>query len=229
MTVWPYIVTGFLLGLAHAAHCAGMCGAFAVQAAGLRSGWTGFLRFLAWWSGKTFAYLFVGTLAGLFGARLVETLPGLQGWIGLATGALILVAAGRAMTGSSQFTPGAISRLVAPVYRGARKSLEGTGPFAFGILTGLLPCGPVWIAALHGGGSGSALACVATMTALSVGTLPVLLAVSLAGQGVRTRAQLPLVRASTIGLLLIAGGLAIWRSSLFLLASQSQGVAPCCH
>ncbi len=226
-TFW---VEGFLLGLGSAAHCAGMCGVFAVQATGLRRGRTAAGRVLAWWAGKYFSYLFIGTLAGLFGQEMLASAPRLQGWLGLLTALMILTSGVFFLMGPAAARGGTMSRLVAPVFAAARAALGRGGPFALGVLTGLLPCGPVYVAALNGAAGGHALTVVAMMSSLALGTLPILLLVGLAGRGIIERSRGRIFRIAGFAAILAAGALALYRAlPKILMAYNATGVPPCCH
>lgn len=72
-----------LAGLAGSPHCVGMCGGFAVAAAG---GPRGRASALAWSAGRLSTYAVLGALVGAFGGAL----PG-PGWVGTAIAAAFLV------------------------------------------------------------------------------------------------------------------------------------------
>ncbi len=225
-----YWVEGFLLGLGSAAHCAGMCGAFAIQAAGLRGGRSAAGRVVAWWAGKYFSYLFIGTLAGLFGQEILASAPRLQGWLGMLTALMILTSGVIFLTGPSSVGGGALSRLLAPVFAAARGGLSRGGPFALGVLTGLLPCGPVYVAALNGAAGGHALTVVAMMSSLALGTLPILILVGVAGRGIIERSRGRMFRIAGFAAIFAAGALALFRAlPKILMAYNATGVPPCCH
>ena len=87
MELW----TAFLLGFVGSAHCAGMCGplALALPPTG-RSRVTFVSGRAAYNAGRILTYALLGALFGLLGQSLV--LAGLQRWVSLAAGALILTA-----------------------------------------------------------------------------------------------------------------------------------------
>ncbi len=224
---WQAILTaGFVFGLANSAHCMGMCGVFAFQAGG--GGPRTVLRLPLYFAGKTFTYVFLGTLAGWAGAHALRGLVGAQAAVGVAVGALLVLVGWRllrpARAPSKLAT--AWARLVEPVFRNVRRANEVGGPFALGAATGALPCGVAYLAALQAAALGDPLAGAASMAAFGAGTIPALAVAGLVGRGALARvgpARLRLVGA----LVVIATGLvAIARSAPSLFASA--GAPSCC-
>jgi sulfite exporter TauE/SafE len=70
-----------------------MCGVFAFQAGG--GGPRPWLRLPLYFAGKTFTYVFLGTLAGWAGAHALHGLVGAQAAVGVAVGALLVTAGWR--------------------------------------------------------------------------------------------------------------------------------------
>jgi sulfite exporter TauE/SafE len=225
------VVPGFLIGIASSAHCAGMCGAFALRAGtgGARAPW----RMLLYLSGKAFTYVFLGALAGLAGASIIDQFVGIQGWLGLAVGAVLLFAGVRLLRppGAIRATgPGAwIGRVFAPVFQFAHSAEAAGGPFALGAVTGLLPCGIVYVAAIQGAGLGTPLGGAALMAAFGAGTVPILAAVGLLGHGAVARFGASRLRITGGVLLLAAGCVGVYRALIPLLADPAAGGPPCCH
>jgi len=174
----------FVFGLANAAHCAGMCGAFALQAAG------GPGRITAYLGGKTFSYAFLGALGGGLGLGISTTLVHPLGWL---VGALLVISGlrigfgRRGLVGSGGLASRWLSPLLAGILQGTRGQDKPVQPFALGAVTALLPCGVVYLAALQAVATGNALDGAAVMVAFGLGTVPVLLAVAMAGRRVIPR------------------------------------------
>jgi len=225
------LVPGFLIGIASSAHCAGMCGAFALRAGtgGPRAPW----RMLLYLTGKTFTYVFLGALAGFAGARIIDQFTGVQGWLGLGVGAVLLLAGVRLLRppGAISATgPGAwIGRVLAPVFRLAHSAEATGGPFALGAVTGLLPCGIVYVAAIQGAGVGTPLGGALLMAAFGAGTIPVLAAIGLLGYGAVARFGAKRLRITGGVILLAAGSTGVFRALLQLLADPAAGGPACCH
>jgi len=225
------VVPGFLIGIASSAHCAGMCGAFALRAGtgGRRAPWRMFLYL----SGKTFTYVFLGALAGLAGARVVDRFTGVQGWLGLVVGAVLLLAGVRLLRPPAPIrASGAgawIGRLLEPAFRYAHSAEAAGGPFALGAVTGMLPCGIVYVAAIQGAGLGTPLGGALLMAAFGLGTLPVLAAIGLLGHGTVARFGARRLRTTGGILLLAAGATGVFRALMQLLADAAVGGPLCCH
>lgn len=164
------IGAAFVAGLVGSPHCVGMCGTLAVAASGTAREAT------AWNLGRMLTYAVLGAVAGAVG----QSIPG-PGWVLPAVAAVFLGWFAWRLAGFS--TPKsmewpAFTRLTAKV-----ASRHGVGPrLAFGMLTGLLPCGLVYAALALPLSSGDPVAGSATMAAFGLGTAPILV---VAGAGLR--------------------------------------------
>ncbi len=221
------VLAGLLIGLASSAHCAGMCGVFALRAGGgPRAG----LRMALYLCGKAFTYVFLGALAGLAGARVVDAVSGAAPWIAVAVAlALVVAALNMLLPARAVGAPGTLlGRLLAPAFRAAHGAEAAGGPFALGAVTGLLPCGVVYVAAAQGAATGSPLGGAVLMAAFGAGTMPVLAAVGLFGGRLLRRfgpARLRLVGGCV---LLAAAAVGTGRAALAFHAAATGG-PPCCH
>lgn len=218
------LAAGLLLGVAGSAHCAAMCGAFA-----LRAGSAGrpLLAVPLYLAGKTFTYVLLGTAAGAAGARLVQVAGPWQAALGVAAGAALLLAGVnllRPLRAESRIGA-AWGRLLAPFFRAVRGAHASGGPFALGTLTGALPCGVSYLAALQAAASGSPVRGAALMAAFGAGTAPVLAVTAFAGAGALARLSPARLRVAGGVLVLAAGAVAIARAAPVLLAG---GGAACC-
>ena len=231
-TVGAAAATGAVIGLANAAHCAGMCGVFAAQAASACSGWRAARATSLYLAGKTATYAFLGALAGWLGARVLDVSADAAAVVGLVAGAALSIAAIAALLGRSGETAlgRALARGVAPVVTGLRRLHTVGGPVALGAASGFLPCGVVYLAAAQGTALGSPLAGAALMIAFGLGTVPALAVVGLVGQGVLRRLGPGRIQVVGALLLLTTGVVTVWRAALPLLAAADpSGGPPCCH
>ena len=207
----------FIIGALGSFHCIGMCGPIAMAVPlGRTGGWKSILRGLVYNLGRILTYSFLGLIVGLLGQRLA--LGGYQQILSITVGMLILLGV---------LLPRHYSKKIDPAYKIAivlmkAKSLFGNalrsrslaGPLGLGIMNGLLPCGTVYIglagALVLGGAAESAL----FMAAFGLGTLPMMLAIHLAGNLIsinlrsRIRAILPYSFA-VMGLLFILRGMGL--------------------
>jgi sulfite exporter TauE/SafE len=222
MTPAEAAVAAFLFGVANAAHCAGMCGLFA-----LRTG--GWGRFLGYALGKTATYTAFGVLAGALGAQAVRALGGVQAWLGLAAGLVVVVAGVRLFRPPAPpAADGAAGALLAPFAAAVEHARTAGGPFLFGAATGLLPCGIVWLAAAQAAATASPVGGALSMAAFGAGTIPVLAAVALLGRGAVLRLGPARVRTAGAVLVLLCGIVTSARAAIPLVAGIT-GESATCH
>lgn len=222
--------TALILGLLGGLHCAGMCGPLMIA---LPPGAPGRARFVAgrvlYQLGRTATYAALGIAAGLAGRTL--TLAGVQQGVSIALGVLLLVG----LLVSPRF-------LQLPWAAGAflhlrrwmgtflhRRSLVAMT--TLGALNGLLPCGLVYAACAGAAATGAALPGAAYMTLFGLGTIPVMLGISLTGHMLpqKIRFQLRHLVPVTVGIvacLLILRGLSL--GIPYLSPDTSGGTPSCC-
>lgn len=223
-----------LLGLAASLHCVGMCGplllALPLDAAGKRA----VLRQMAvYHAGRILTYAALGILFGLLGKGLA--LAGFQKILSIGAGVFMVAMAfaawrfehlATALPGFEKFTQWVKSNIGSLLKRNPNGA-----PFAIGSLNGLLPCGMVY-AALAGaistaGGAEGAI----FMALFGLGTLPLLLGVSVLGRSFslavrqKIRFAQPILL-TLVGLILLQRGLNL-DLSLFESAVPKAGYE--CH
>ncbi|MFN0033775.1 MAG: sulfite exporter TauE/SafE family protein [Saprospiraceae bacterium] len=209
------LTTALLLGLAGSLHCVGMCGplilALPLDAQGKRQ----VLRqMLVYHSGRIMTYAGLGLLFGLLGKGLA--VAGFQKTLSIGAGVFMLGMAFMAWRFERLVTSlpgfGAFSHRVKS---GIGKMLQSNpfgSTFSIGLLNGLLPCGMVY-AALAG-----AIATMGSMeggffmAVFGIGTLPLLLLVSVIGRAFSTRVRQRIrfaqpILLALVGLLLLQRGL----------------------
>jgi sulfite exporter TauE/SafE len=228
MQLW----TAFLLGFVGSAHCAGMCGPLALALPHWGRGQASFLTGrLLYNFGRIVTYALLGAVFGLLGQGVA--LAGLQRWVSLTLGAAILIG----LLVAPQFA----NRI--PVTRGVNwlKGALGTmlqrrampAMFGIGLLNGLLPCGLVYVACAAATATGDVLSGMRYMVAFGLGTLPMLLAISLLGTklqfALRFKVQrLIPVSLALVGMLLLLRGMALGIPYVSpKLPPQSNGAITC--
>jgi hypothetical protein len=223
--------TAFLLGFAGSLHCAGMCGPLALALPPAGNSAAGFIAGrLAYNAGRILTYCLLGAVFGLIGQGML--LAGVQRWVSLALG-LALLAGLAASRGLTQWIP--VARLVNPLKSRMavllrQRSLVSLG--VLGLLNGLLPCGLVYVACAGAIATGHVSSGVAYMAIFGVGTVPMMLAVSLSGKLVPATLRLKLrglvpVSIFLVGVLLILRGMAL--GIPYLSPDLASGHAACCH
>jgi len=228
---WTFVLgAGALFALASALHCAGMCGAFALAVAGAPAGRGA--RLLLYLLGKTFTYVFLGALAGAAGAGVAQVFGPARLLLGVLVGAALLLAGWRFLVGGAPArAPGVLSSALARALAGPLAALRQRGgagaAFSLGALTGLLPCGVAWLAALQAAALGGPARGAVFLAAFGAGTAPALLAVGLLGGGLFSRAGARRARLAGGGLLVAAGLLALLRVGLSA-GTGDGGSCPAC-
>lgn len=207
--------TAFVLGLVGSLHCAGMCGplALALPATGNTTP-AHVLGRIAYNAGRIVTYCLLGIVFGLAGFTFL--MAGLQRWVSIALGVALLLGlfASRRLALARPITS-AVNRLKSSMSVLLRqRSL--TGLTALGLLNGLLPCGLVYVACAGAAATGSSLAGALYMTAFGLGTVPMMLAISLSGKLVPTSLRLKLVKSIPVFVFLLG--------SLLILRGMSLGI-----
>ena len=220
---------GGLLALANAAHCAGMCGVFALKAASLRSSgpWGGLSLYGA---GKTFSYVFFGTVGGFLGHQLGQGVRSAQAVLGIGVAAVMLWVGFRLIVPGAPTRFGAsVTRLFSPLLATIRQLGGGrSSGFILGALSAAIPCGVVYLAVLEAAATGRPVLGALLMLAFGLGTLPVLFAVGCVGRLAPERGGRRLAVAGGVCLLLI-GLWTGWRALLPLLQYGSEIAPSCCN
>jgi uncharacterized protein len=205
------------LGLVTGIHCIGMCGplALALPLTG-RSRAAYVAGRVLYNLGRAVTYAAMGAAVGLVGqvGRSFDA-GGFQRWVSIAAGVLLL--AGLFIFKAGLLEKLGVFRLFAVLQRIWARNFRQrgfTGLFLLGLINGLLPCGPVYVALAAALATGQVVTAALFMFIFGLGTLPAMLAVSLAGKLVqlplRRRLQ-RLVPVSTVvvALLLLLRGLAL--------------------
>ncbi len=224
MTVAAALVTGFLFALVNAAHCAGMCGAFALRTTASPPA---FARFSLYGAGKLFTYMFLGSLAGFLGASVLKFGGRAQVVLGVAVGAWLALAGIRLLRNRAGATAGgaALGQFLQPILGGIREGELPGGTFALGALTSLLPCGVVYAAALQAAATGNVLSAVALMFGFGAGTLPALAGVAWVGRGFSRRIPAAAFRLFAGSIILLMAAVTITRAVMPLFTKTGS----CCH
>lgn len=189
-----FIISMFTLGLATSLHCVSMCGPLVLTYAvkGNESGpWYRKITPNAAYQGsKIVSYMLVGLLLGAVGSFF--KLDAIRPYVMYLAGAFMIVL-GLGMTGrvkwAARLTPRPPQWLMTAIMKLRRKSTVDASagestlatPVLFGLMTGLLPCGPLMAAQVSAAASGSALTGALGMAAFGLGTAPLMIAFGTAG------------------------------------------------
>jgi sulfite exporter TauE/SafE len=177
-----YHYLAFFMGLLGSIHCAVMCGPLllAVQA-GQQITWKTTINKLLYQSGRILTYGLLGLLLGLIGN--VASIQGWQQGFSLVTGIILFGIGLFYMFGKSSSKLASIqTKAIQPFARFMSKWLyRPGGSFVAGILNGILPCGMVYMALASAVNADSLSNSFVFMMLFGLGTLPLLLLFSFAG------------------------------------------------
>jgi sulfite exporter TauE/SafE len=205
------IAAALVIGLVTSVHCVAMCGPIACSVGKAGQGETRtLLAYLGYHGGRLISYATIGAICGAIGQqplRWVFSTPAVVlPWLLVALFLITALGLWKKMP-----RPRFVDRFVARVRFHSFKLSAGRGALAMGLLTPLLPCGPLYL--LFGTAllSGSALRGAEFALAFGMGTVPLLW---LSQQGFsRLRATMPALRFQQLqrGLAIIAALVMVWR------------------
>jgi sulfite exporter TauE/SafE len=225
----PTLCSGFLLGLLGSAHCAGMCGPLALALPGNPRPGPFFVGRLAYNSGRILTYSALGAVFGMFGRTLA--MAGFQRWLSISLGLVLL--AGLLLSRRAALSrpiTWLVTRVKTPMAALlCRRSLSSVA--LLGVLNGFLPCGLVYVACAAAAATGGLASGSLYMVAFGLGTLPMMLAISLSGKLVPFSLRLRLARAIPFCIVVLAGLLIVRGLSLGIpyLSPDISDPQSCCH
>jgi sulfite exporter TauE/SafE len=233
------LLSGCLVGMLGSLHCVGMCGPLAL-ALPVPPGPAGtfFLGRLLYNGGRGVTYAVLGAAAGSVGHFVV--LAGWQQALSLVAGGLLLLSVALPAAFAAMSSRLALPGRAAGVLRGKlvqlfqRRSVRVL--FLIGLLNGLLPCGFVYVGLAAAASTGALLSGALFMTGFGLGTLPVMMGVSLAGRRIgpvfrkRLSVLTPVVTVA-LALVIILRGMSLGIPYVSPVLPQQQGAADpsCCH
>jgi len=179
-----FLWTAFIVGLVGSAHCAGMCGPIALALPLKSDNW--FTRAgggLIYNAGRIITYMILGAIFGLLGKGI--RMAGFQLWASIVIGILMIIMVVvplifRKMPSLNTVFEGYSARLLSGFRNMFRKG-DNKSLFGIGLLNGILPCGLVYVAVAGAINTGDVVSAMMYMALFGAGTIPVMLAVSLAG------------------------------------------------
>jgi len=223
------IWTAFILGLFGSLHCAGMCGplALALPVTGGKPA-SFFAGRLAYNLGRIVTYCVLGLAFGLIGKTL--GLAGIQRWVSIALGVALLaglftsrkLALWRPITLLVDRLKSAMGALL------RRRSADAL--LVLGLLNGLLPCGLVYVACAGAVATGDLFSGAFYMLAFGLGTVPMMLAISLSGKLVPFSLRTRLLKAVPLAVFILGTVLILRGMSLGIpyVSPVLSGSGPSC-
>lgn len=177
--MWAALGFGFLTGF----HCIGMCGPIAVSLPLKSNTWFSRVSSAVIYNlGRTVTYSAMGLIFGFVGQGF--RMAGMQQWLAIVIGSVMIL---------SVFFPLLFNSIAArsPLFSLVNKIKASLGLlfgkktysslFFIGLLNGLLPCGPVYVAIGLSLAAGSALNGMFYMALFGLGTIPIMLGLNLLG------------------------------------------------
>ncbi|HEX8548588.1 MAG TPA: sulfite exporter TauE/SafE family protein [Cytophagaceae bacterium] len=225
------IYIAFMIGLSGSLHCLGMCGPIAIALPVRTSDpFIKLLKYLLYNLGRVLTYATLGLLIGIVGKGFASA--GLQQVLSIAAGVLIIASVllvynpFRFHVGNNGFITTIQSKIkLSFQYYLCKRGYSSL--FIVGLLNGLLPCGMVYMAMLGALATGGPMSGAAFMAAFGLGTVPLMLAVSLTGNVVSAKVRSLFFKASPI-LGCIVGLMLIWRGANWEATSDGEGKNSCC-
>jgi hypothetical protein len=216
MTELPLVFLGGLLG---SAHCAGMCGGFALLLGlGGRSAARLLGRQLAYSAGRICTYAVLGAAAGQFGTRLTQWTGGgrlLAGALSVLAGLFLihegLKAAGIDLLGQRAPAGAATPPPCSSAVLGSLLQTPGpTAALLAGLINGLLPCGLVYAFLALAASTTSLIQGLVLMAIFGLGTVPLMLLIGLSGRLIHVALRRRLLLAAA-WCVVLTGGLTVAR------------------
>ena len=232
MELW----SAFTIGLFGSLHCLGMCGPIAMalpfQAASRRKTiWNALLYNL----GRVISYALLGIIPGIMGYSLY--LAGLQQGLSILTGILLIFSLLFSINLEYKIWQiQGFKRIGEFIQKELGKRLQTRGQQTFltaGLLNGFLPCGLVYLAFAGAFTQTKIIDSILYMATFGLGTIPMMLAMSLSFQLIRPVHRIKLRKAMPVFIFAIAIFF-IFRGLNIDLPSDLQmwlakGAAPFCH
>lgn len=224
-------ITPLTIGLIGSFHCIGMCGpivvALRLKKHNLISKITGTVLYN---SGRVLTYSLIGILFGLLGRGI--HLAGFQQWTSILIGAAMIISVlfpyffREKITIGNLFS-GFASRLIIRL----KKLFTNRTYFSLlmiGILNGLLPCGLVYVAVAGAINSGTVLSGALFMILFGIGTIPLLMIVTLASNSIGQQIRIKMLKVVPyfifmLGVLFILRGMSL---GIPFISPTSEKLAP---
>lgn len=183
------LYTALSIGLIGSFHCIGMCGPIAVSLPlGNRSVYGKFYGTLLYNTGRTMTYGVLGALFGLLGKGI--EIAGFQQLASVAIGIVMIMSVIFPFIFKGNLNPERLisnygGRLVSK-FQSLFKKQSYSNLFTIGLLNGLLPCGLVYVALAGAVNTNEMISGILFMLVFGIGTIPVMLGVSMAGNFIST-------------------------------------------
>lgn len=214
-----HIYTALTIGLIGSLHCIGMCGPIAVSLPlGSRSFVDRAYGGLLYNFGRTITYGIMGAIFGLLGKGI--EMAGFQQWASILLGVVMILSVlfpflFKNRLNTNSFGQGVTTKLVTKLKALFSNHTKNNLLF-IGLLNGLLPCGLVYVAIAGAINTNDVVAGILFMVAFGLGTIPLLLTVSLVGHMIGSAMKRKLNRIIPVFIIILG--------IIFILRGMSLGI-----
>ena len=197
----------FLFGVLTSFHCVGMCGGLVMS-----QSFEGIKDSAAYNAGRVISYTAVGGVVGSLGYAVGFT-GVLKGLVPIV-GGLFVIIMGMSLLGIFPF----LRRFSLPIpgfFAGKLLRKNKYGPLSIGLLSGLMPCGPLQIVQLYALGTRSTVFGALSMLVFALGTVPLLFVFGTLNTVINKKHTLVVLRTSAVlviilGTIMFGRGLALF-------------------
>jgi sulfite exporter TauE/SafE len=232
-----FYISALVLGLVGSLHCIGMCGPIALALPVNKERWDFRVYGTILYNiGRAITYGILGILFGLIGKGL--SLGGLQQWASIAIGAVMILSVMFPVVFRKINIEKATYSMVSRMKKifGRMFSIRSFASlFTIGLLNGFLPCGLVYMALAGAIVSAEVVSGMIYMMVFGLGTIPVMLSLTLLGNIVsirfrnKIRKVIPIIIV-LIGILFILRGMNLGIKYISPKISQEEPTKmECCH
>jgi sulfite exporter TauE/SafE len=232
-----FYISALILGLAGSMHCVGMCGPIALALPVSKDRWDyRVYGTLLYNIGRAITYGLLGVIFGLIGKGL--SLGGLQQWASIGIGVVMILSVLFPVVfrkiNIEKATYSMVSRMK-KVFGKMFSIRSFASLFTIGLLNGFLPCGLVYMALAGAIVSGDVTSGMLYMVIFGLGTIPVMLSLTLLGNVVSLRFRKKIQKIIPVFIVLI-GILFILRGSNLgikyispKISQEDPAKVECCH
>ncbi len=213
------LIAALTLGLIGSFHCIGMCGPIAIALPLPNSNWASKIFGASIYNiGRALTYGLMGVIFGLVGKGF--KLAGLQQWVSIVMGAIMILSVlFPVIFRNRSKLDGFVNKFVSRLKKSfgilfQKRSYYSL--FLIGLLNGFLPCGLVYMAIAGAVATGEILNGALYMVVFGLGTLPIMLSVSLIGNLVTSNLRNRIRRFIPVFIVLIG--------ILFMLRGMNLGI-----
>ncbi len=184
----------FITGLLTSIHCISMCGAINLTATFNKSGKTNIKKPLLYNLGRLLSYSFLGGLVGLIGSVIS---------INKKINGLLIIIASIIMLLMSLNTLNIIKFKIPSLIK-LKNKIKTNNAFIIGIINGFMPCGPLQAMQVYALSTNSFLKGFLSMFLFCLGTIPLMLGISIIFNIVKGNTKILLNKIATVLILLLS-------------------------